>query len=867
MSNQQPWLLKFILPLTLLLAAIAAIWLPLPMAVRLVAAALLTAFLPGYYLLQAIGWPVEDRLTQLVLAIGGSFGLTIVGSLGLLYLAGSLSTTLIVLGLVLICLVLMVIGLRRSTPGRLAERADLYFFIPVAVAAFFSLTGLGYADYWGDEMNGLLRAISIIGGRAETIFEHTKGPVEILLPAVFGLLAGSFDPFTLRFPFALAYIAGVGGFFLLVRGLFNRYVALLASLILALNGLYLAFGRLVQYQAVVFVMTGLALLLAWRFYRTGAANALGLSLFLVGVGLLAHYDMLLALPPLAYLIWRRFGWQGPAWRRAWPQLAASALILAVVTAGFYLPFWLHPHAETTSAYLARRISASGLVSNNFDQLYMFAVMYNSSYYVAFITLLGLGYLGVELARLGRARSANRKIRLTLAVALILILGAALAGQVSLIPLLITLLLLGLLVGFSAASVELKMIYLWVGVSFIGYVFLVDYPRTHLRIIYPGWSVLAALALVEGEAAVRRKLPGSTQRWLTAGAIIALGVLLLLFAGYQYLLFVDVEREYIFTYPQHKNSLYWEDDNFPFGSRRLYGAPHRLGWQMVNQLYRQGGLQGDWDSNDHGANLFWYTLGAPRQPCYPRYYFLTEFEQKDSEGDPPPNLAEMGYGLIGQVWNRDRRQLEIYELAPAGSDRELTIWAEPSTYRPNLMPQDFETWPYEQHQATIEEVAQPLSPPPTFKPSPAALAEIANHYQDPRIKQVRDSVALVGYQLDQRWQKPGGAILLTLYWQAVEVVNLPYKIFTHLENNAGELWSQADDLPACGSRPTQRWRVGEIVADRHLLKLPANLPPGDYRIQVGLYEPETGLRMDRLDSLGNPQGVSFELTTVTIPAAN
>ena len=28
----------------------------------------------------------------------------------------------------------------------------------------------------------------------------------------------------------------------------------------------------------------------------------------------------------------------------------------------------------------------------------------------------------------------------------------------------------------------------------------------------------------------------------------------------------------------------EDQDFPFGSRRLYGAPHRLGWQMINELY-------------------------------------------------------------------------------------------------------------------------------------------------------------------------------------------------------------------------------------------------------------------------------------------
>jgi hypothetical protein len=35
------------------------------------------------------------------------------------------------------------------------------------------------------------------------------------------------------------------------------------------------------------------------------------------------------------------------------------------------------------------------------------------------------------------------------------------------------------------------------------------------------------------------------------------------------------------------------------------------------------------------------------------------------------------------------------------------------------------------------------------------------------------------------------------------------------------------------------------------------------VRVGLYEPQTGLRLDRLDALGNPQGVSFDLVQVTV----
>ncbi len=76
----------------------------------------------------------------------------------------------------------------------------MYFLVLVGITAAFRFANLGYSDYWGDEMNGLLRAIPVIAGRQEMLFDHTKGLVEVLSPAVSGLLGGRFEPRTLRFP-------------------------------------------------------------------------------------------------------------------------------------------------------------------------------------------------------------------------------------------------------------------------------------------------------------------------------------------------------------------------------------------------------------------------------------------------------------------------------------------------------------------------------------------------------------------------------------------------------------------------------------------------------------------------------------------
>lgn len=862
------------LALGLTILACLGVWFSTPFAMRLVAATLLAFFLPGWLLLQAVGFTAEDRLERVVLAFGTSYGLTVLGSLGVLYAAGRLSAPLVIGVLGLTSLALAVVGMVR--PGLSGDspsptRLDfLFFVIPVAVAAYFSFTRLGYSDYWGDEMNGLLRAVSIIAGRRETLFEHTKGPVEVLLPAVFGLLVGRFEPFTLRFPFALAHTVGVGGYYLLARRLLGRNVGLVAALLLAINGLSLAFGRIVQYQAVAFLMTGLSVLTAYRFYRGGGAKYLGLSSFLVGIGLLAHYDMLLILPPIGYLLWRRYGWRWRAWRADGAQLIGAGVTFLVVVALFYLPFFSHPHLTETSSYLSRRVGVSNWPANNFDELYMFAVMYNSRYYVAFIALLGVGTIALDLIRLFRDKHRARGLGLIIALALVVGLLAVVTAQTSFVPLLACVLLLVLLVGFSPAPVEVKAVYVWVGVSFIGYVFFVDHPRSHLQIIYPGWSLLAALAVKRLVSALQSGPALLRRHWATAGSVAISCLLFGLFANYEHLLFVDAGREYILTYPEHKSLLYWEDPNFPFGSRRLYGAPHRLGWQMINNLYLQGRLQGDWDSNDQGSNLFWYTLGFPRNPCYPRYYFLAEFQQNEEAGQELPNFSLSDYVQIGQVWNRDRLQIEVYEFAPIGRDNEVVIWPEPVHYTSFVLPKDFSSFPYEEISSPA--ISNPLPDPPTFRPSLSALQQIADQYSDPRIVNVRDKVALMGYDLDGAWARPGGVVVLTLYWQAVDVVNLPYKTFVHLVSDGGQgseskLWAQSDDYPACGTDSTQHWQVGQTVVDRHAIRLPADVPPGDYLLRVGLYEPRSDLRMDFLDSLDNPQGTSFALTRVTVQPAN
>jgi len=80
--------------------------------------------------------------------------------------------------------------------------------------------------------------------------------------------------------------------------------------------------------------------------------------------------------------------------------------------------------------------------------------------------------------------------------------------------------------------------------------------------------------------------------------------------------------------------------------------------------------------------------------------------------------------------------------------------------------------------------------------------------------------------------PNQPVTLTLYWQARHPFNKNYTVFTHLLGPDETVLVNADHAPA---KPTQNWVAGEVIADTVTLTPPADLPPGDYQVEVGLYD--------------------------------
>ncbi len=102
------------------------------------------------------------------------------------------------------------------------------------------------------------------------------------------------------------------------------------------------------------------------------------------------------------------------------------------------------------------------------------------------------------------------------------------------------------------------------------------------------------------------------------------------------------------------------------------------------------------------------------------------------------------------------------------------------------------------------------------------------------------VALRGYALEGEIV-PGGTVALRLLWEVTGTTPDDWTQFIHMSGD-GMALSLADGTPRAGEYPTDAWSAGERIADAWSLRLPDDLPPGHYRIELGFYQRETGVRM-------------------------
>ncbi|MFQ6057600.1 MAG: glycosyltransferase family 39 protein [Anaerolineae bacterium] len=109
------------------------------------------------------------------------------------------------------------------------------------------------------------------------------------------------------------------------------------------------------------------------------------------------------------------------------------------------------------------------------------------------------------------------------------------------------------------------------------------------------------------------------------------------------------------------------------------------------------------------------------------------------------------------------------------------------------------------------------------------------------------LTLLGFDLEREALRPGQALHLTLYWQAVNRPRADHALALRLVTaSAREEWReivlQQRDPLADGMYPPILWDPGEIVRDIHSLFIPAQLPPGRYEVEMRLLPDASWVRL-------------------------
>jgi len=149
-----------------------------------------------------------------------------------------------------------------------------------------------------------------------------------------------------------------------------------------------------------------------------------------------------------------------------------------------------------------------------------------------------------------------------------------------------------------------------------------------------------------------------------------------------------------------------------------------------------------------------------------------------------------------------------------------------------------------------------------------MAKGTAHFTPPTIQHpleanLGDRVRFLGYDLNTTSIRAGDTLHLTLYWQAQAEIDESYTVFTHLLDKDNRIWGQRDNIPRGSTLPTSCWVKGEIIVDEYDIPIQPDAPPGQYVIEIGMYQLDTGQRLPiiGLEEQGIDDRVLLEEITV------
>jgi 4-amino-4-deoxy-L-arabinose transferase-like glycosyltransferase len=121
-----------------------------------------------------------------------------------------------------------------------------------------------------------------------------------------------------------------------------------------------------------------------------------------------------------------------------------------------------------------------------------------------------------------------------------------------------------------------------------------------------------------------------------------------------------------------------------------------------------------------------------------------------------------------------------------------------------------------------------------------LPETDGHWPNPVALTFGHRMLLRGYDLDRQVVAPGEVLEVTLYWEALRVMEANYTVSVQVVDWQQRKAAQDDRWPTL---PTSAWTPGEVLEDVHQLAIAPDAVPGAYdlRLVVYLFDEATGVQ--------------------------
>jgi hypothetical protein len=110
--------------------------------------------------------------------------------------------------------------------------------------------------------------------------------------------------------------------------------------------------------------------------------------------------------------------------------------------------------------------------------------------------------------------------------------------------------------------------------------------------------------------------------------------------------------------------------------------------------------------------------------------------------------------------------------------------------------------------------------------------------------LEDKAEFLGYDLHGNVAIPGAQVPVTLYWRALIPLKGDYRSLAMVASVDERSLLTQDDRPSPGGIPTHTWPSNRYFVDDHTIDIPPDATPKVYRLQVALYDPTTGQRLQQ-----------------------